>query len=326
MKKIGFLLAMLVCISSDIFAQGAKNIKINEVLTGNESSIIDEFGNREAWIELCNASFTTVNIRGMYITTDKAVLNEKLSAPQRQALMSLIPNGEKGTLLAGRQHFLFYCNGNPKDGSHHITAKIAAGEPTWVALYDGNGIDLIDSVSVPALAMNQSYAREKDGSSTWIVRKPADVTPGIANTPHINNKIARTKAEDPHGFAITILAMGTVFACLALLFIFFRVLGLIMDHINTTKKIAHAYPLKPVTSTLTTTAKIGAEVLDTTGKLMKDGLKLKGIDKKVYIAVIAMAIKQYEDDVHDVESGIISIKPKSTTWNTPEFNNNNIKK
>lgn len=101
----------------------------------------------------------------------------------------------------------------------------------------------------------------------------------------------------------------------------FRVLGLIMDHINTTKKIANAYPLKPVTSTITTTAKIGAEVLDTTGKLMKDGLKLKGIDKKVYIAVIAMAIKQYEDDVHDVESGIISIKPKNTTWNAPKFNN-----
>ncbi|MCM1079485.1 MAG: OadG family protein [Bacteroidales bacterium] len=321
MKRIGFLIALLVCISSDLFAQGAKNIKINEVMTGNDSSIVDEFGKREAWIELCNSSFTTVNVRGMYLTTDRSVLNKELSAPQRQALMSQIPSGYEFTVLTGHQHLLFHCNGNPKDGSRHITAKIAAGEPVWVALYDGNGIELIDSVSVPALAMNQSYAREKDGSDVWSIRAPENVTPGIANTPNVNNKIARTKAEDPHGFAITILAMGTVFACLALLFIFFRVLGLIMDHINTTKKIANAYPLKPVTSTITTTAKIGAEVLDTTGKLMKDGLKLKGIDKKVYIAVIAMAIKQYEDDVHDVESGIISIKPKNTTWNAPEFNN-----
>lgn len=321
MKKIGFLLALIVCISSDALAQGAKNIKINEVMTGNDSSIVDEFGKREAWIELCNASFTTVNIRGMYITTDKSVLNKDLSAPQRQALMSQIPNGDERTVLTGHQHLLFYCNGNPKEGSLHITAKLSAGEPVWVALYDGNGIELIDSVSVPALAANQSYARKKDGSETWIVCDSANVTPGIANTPNINDKIARTKAEDPHGFAITILAMGTVFACLALLFVFFRVLGLVMDHINTTKKIANAYPLKPVTSTITTTAKIGAEVLDTTGKLMKDGLKLKGIDKKVYIAVIAMAIKQYEDDVHDVESGIISIKPKHTSWNAPKFNN-----
>lgn len=321
MKRIGFLLALIVCISSDALAQGAKNIKINEVMTGNDSSIVDEFGKREAWIELCNASFTTVNIRGMYLTTDKSVLNKDLSAPQRQALMSQIPNGDERTVLTGHKHLLFYCNGNPKEGSLHITAKVSAGEPVWIALYDGNGIELIDSVSVPALAVDQSYARKQDGSETWIVCDSDNVTPGIANTPNINNKIARTKAEDPHGFAITILAMGTVFACLALLFIFFRVLGLVMDHINTTKKIANAYPLKPVTSTITTTAKIGAEVLDTTGKLMKDGLKLKGIDKKVYIAVIAMAIKQYEDDVHDVESGIISIKPKSTSWNAPKFNN-----
>ena len=52
-----------------------------------------------------------------------------------------------------------------------------------------------------------------------------------------------------------------------------------------------------------------------TSTLLQDGLKLKGIDKEVYIAVISMALKQYQDDVHDVESGIITIKPKTTDWN-----------
>ena len=28
-----------------------------------------------------------------------------------------------------------------------------------------------------------------------------------------------------------------------------------------------------------------------------------------------MALKQYQDDVHDTESGIITIKPKNTNWN-----------
>jgi hypothetical protein len=35
---------------------------------------------------------------------------------------------------------------------------------------------------------------------------------------------------------------------------------------------------------------------------------------EVYMAVIGMALRQYEDDVHDVESGIITIKPKETGW------------
>lgn len=33
------------------------------------------------------------------------------------------------------------------------------------------------------------------------------------------------------------------------------------------------------------------------------------------MAVIAMALKQYEDDVHDIESNIITIKPHHTNWN-----------
>ena len=326
MKRIGLLLAVAAFASMTVFAQGAKNICINEVMTSNTASIEDEYGHHYPWIELCNASFTTCNVRGMYITTDKAVLNPDLSAPERQNLMSLIPNGEQRTLLSGRQHLLLFCNSKPNDGSLHLTAKVNPGQPLWVAIYDGNGIDLIDSVSVPALAPNTSYARSKDGAKTWETCDSANVTPNISNKPVINDKIARTKAEDPHGFAITILAMGTVFVCLALLYIFFRLLGLLMDHLNTAKKIANAQPLKPVTKTVTTTAKIGKDVIETTATVMKDGIRTKGIDKKVYIAVIAMAIKQYADDVHDVEPGIIAIKPKQSAWNTKQFNNNIEKK
>lgn len=311
MKKIVFLLAVLATTSLNILAQGAKNIKINEVMTNNESSIVDEFGQRKAWIELCNISFSTYNVRGMYITTNKAVLDESLSAPDRQKLMSVIPSGELRTTIPGRQHLVFYCNSNPKSGSMHLETQVVPGEPTWFAVYDGNGVDLIDSITVPALAVDQSYAREKDGSKNWVVCKAGSATPSIANTPIVNDKIARTKSEDPHGFAITILAMGTVFSCLALLYVFFRLLGILMDHLNTAKKIANTQPLKPVTKTV---AKVD-EVRHKTSVILKDGLESKGIDKEVYIAVISMALKQYQDDVHDVESGIISIKPRQTNWN-----------
>lgn len=312
MRKILFLLALIATASVDVMAQGAKNIKINEVMTSNTASIQDEYGNREAWIEICNASFTTFNIRGMWITTNRNVLNTELSAPDRQKMMSEIPSGDPRTQIPGTQHLTFFCNSNPKSGSLHLTVPVKAGAPVWIALYDGNGVDLIDSVSVPALKVNQSYAREKDGSKNWVVRESANVTANIANTPRVNNKIKRTKEEDPHGFAITILAMGTVFTCLALLFVFFYFFGLLMDHLNTAKKIANTQPLKPVTKT------VGAvdTVIDKTATVMKDGLKTKGKDKRIYIAVISMALKQYQDDVHDVESGIISIKPKSTSWNS----------
>ena len=34
----------------------------------------------------------------------------------------------------------------------------------------------------------------------------------------------------------------------------------------------------------------------------------------VYLAVIGMALQQYRDDVHDVESGVITIKHRDTEW------------
>ena len=76
MKKTKILLSgLLLAGTTAMMAQGAKNIRINEVLTNNSASIQDDYGQYHAWIELENTSFTTYNVRGMYFTTDRSVLN-----------------------------------------------------------------------------------------------------------------------------------------------------------------------------------------------------------------------------------------------------------
>ena len=51
MNKFKLLLcSMMLTSASAVMAQGAKNIRISEVLTNNTASIQDEFGQREAWI------------------------------------------------------------------------------------------------------------------------------------------------------------------------------------------------------------------------------------------------------------------------------------
>ena len=103
------LSGILLASASMVMAQGAKNIRLNEVLTNNTASIEDEFGQREAWIEFENTSFSTYNIRGMYLTTDRSVLDPKMSVPERIKRMSVIPNGEPRTQIAARQHVVFFC-------------------------------------------------------------------------------------------------------------------------------------------------------------------------------------------------------------------------
>jgi Na+-transporting methylmalonyl-CoA/oxaloacetate decarboxylase gamma subunit len=232
-----------------------------------------------------------------------------MSVPERIKRMSVIPSGDSRTQIGGRQHLVFFCNSNPAQGKLHLSLQVPLSEPLWIGFYNGNATELIDSVSIPALAADQSYARQN--AQTWAVKSAENVTPGIENFIKTDEtKDAYLKREDPHGFGITLLAMGIVFFCLAILFLFFWIFGLIMRNLETAKKVVNAQPIKPITKTVEVTH----DLAHATGNILQDGLKTKGIDKEVYIAVISMALKQYQDDVHDVESGVITIKSKETGW------------
>ena len=310
MNKFGLLLGTLLLAGASMtHAQVEQSIKINEVMTSNTSNLQDEYGQREAWIEIANVSFTTYNVRGMFITTDRSVLDPQMSVPERMKRMSAIPSGEPRTALGGRQHLILFCNSLPSKGSMHLSVPVDPSKPTWIGLYSGNATQLIDSVTVPVIADNLSYARHKDGSPNWVVKSAEQVTPGISNmTDIVETKTAKLKREDPYGFGITVLAMGIVFFCLALLFVFFTLFGFFMKHRSA---VANIQPVKAGVKTVEKTM----EVASKTSTILQDGLKTKGIDKEVYMAVIAMALKEYQDNVHDVESGVITIKPKNTDWN-----------
>ena len=311
MKKKYSLTAVLVLCSLVVFGQGAKNIKINEVMTLNTQSIVDEYGDHPAWIELANVSFTTFNVRGMYIATDTAVLNPSLTVPERVSKMSIIPSNETRTNLSGRQHLLLYLNSHPAKGSTHLSSVLPNEGPVWVGVYDGNGVDLIDSVTIPAtLNANTSYARSKDGSDTWEVKAVDAVTPGIENYINITeSKVAQIKRDDPHGFGITLLSMGIVFSCLALLWIFFTIFGMVMhsrqEQKRQTAKQAHRERIL---------SKISMDEEEDERAFPGVVTKRRDEDPEVLMAVVAMALKEYLDDTHDTESGVITLIPKFTKW------------
>lgn len=304
MKKFGILLAVLLAATSQMFGQGAKNIKISEVLINNTASLQDEFGRHEPWLELANTAFSTYNVRGMYITTDRSVLNPKLTAPQRISRMSIIPNGDARTIMSARQHLLFHLNSNPKQGTLYLPVPVDTAASNWVAIYDGNGIDLIDSVTVPLMRANESYALHKDaqGQYVWRVMQPDMVTPNIDNDQSmVESKAARLKRDDPHGFGITVLSMGIVFFCLFLLFVFFSIFGKLMVKRNRSEKPRKRQP-----------GRVSAEVAKAMAE--SDAKRHQRNDQEIYLAVIAMALKQYQDDIHDEESGIITIHPHHSKW------------
>lgn len=311
MKKLGFLLSMFVMATLPSWSQGARSIRITEVMTDNRTSIIDEYGKHKPWVEISNSSFTTYNVRGMFLTTDRSVLDPKMSPEQRRQLMSPLPNNEARTALAGKKSLIVHdCSWTrSSDGNAHAEAGpfqlglgIKAGKAIWVALYDGNAVDLIDSVSVPALEADQSFELGKD-FKTWATAVGKDVTPGYLSLATGLSKPQILKKTDPHGIGISVLSMGIVFSCLALLFIFFWIFGAYMQ-----RKQRMAAAVAP-------TSHDGDHVPES----QPAADTAQETDQSVYMAVISLALRSYLEDKHDNDSGIITIKPKTTRWNQPRY-------
>ena len=180
----------------------------------NTHGLIDEYGERSGWIEIANTSWGTNNIRSCYLTTNREALNKDLSVPERVKLMSLVPKGDERTNLTAQQRIVFFADGHTNLGTLHTNFTLKEGEENFIALFDGNGKTLLDSITVPPLAENQSYARVYDSDSeayVWMVLDAEEVTPGAPNAGQgkVQDKVAEFKEKDPYGIAMSIMAMGS---------------------------------------------------------------------------------------------------------------------
>ena len=219
MKNLGKTIALAALVALAVpaaSAQGRKSLRINEVMVDNRSSIVDDFGNRSAWIELHNPTAAAVDISSVYLTDDP-------SNPTKY----FVPRGDSATKIGKGQQVLFWADGEPNHGTFHLNFTLTPGQDNFIAIYDADGINLIDSVTVPAsLAAGCSYARTPDGQDTWQVRddssEAAAVTPGGLNViKGPNTKIATFEKMDQHGFAMAAMAMGIVFGALLVLCVCF---------------------------------------------------------------------------------------------------------
>lgn len=308
-KRFLGILVGLIAVAA-VFGQGAFSFKFNEVVVSNTRGLVDEYGERSAWIEIANTAWGTNNIRSCYLTNNRAALDKKLSVPERVRMMSLIPKGDARTNLAGQERIVFFADGRTNLGTLHTNFTLKAEEPNFIALFDGNGKTLLDSITIPALAENQSYARVYDAETetyTWVVLNENEVTPGTPNVGQgkVQDKVAEFKEKDPYGVAMSVMAMAIVFGCLVSLYVFFRLFGYLVTLVS---KLVRVRAIKAIRE------QAGRATI-----MAKQGMETKGVDMKVYMAVIAMAMREYEEDVHDVEPGVLTLHSEEhTDWNAKD--------
>ena len=310
MKKV-FLSIIVVLAATAGFAQGAKNLKFNEILVTNTASLVDEYGCRSAWIEFHNDAFASANARNCFLTNDPAVLNPELSAPERIKMMYQIPSGNVATGIHGKQKMVFFADGLPNRGVFHTNFNLADSTENWIALYDANGTTLLDSITVPALGENQSWARAKDGIGEWTIVTAENVTPAATNTVEQGEgKVAKFKRMDSvklpftikirkwelsaiGGLGMTVMCMAVVFSALAILWWLFALIG------------------KIFASTISSTKKAPAKAAPA-----PKAVPAKGNANEEEMAAICMALHEHFGNVHDEESDVLTIVGGASGWNS----------
>jgi len=261
-------------------------VVLNEVLSLNEGNFQDDYGVHNAWIEVFNKSYGTVDIAGYKL----AVYNG-----MGDTVIYNVPKGDVLTKIKPRQHALFWADGEPNRGTFHTTCTLDTARVNWVGLYD-NGGKLIDQIEVPVLEADHSYARINDANPEWAVKGGDEassyVTPSTNNmTIEKNEKQEKFALHDASGIGMAITAMLVVFSGLIILYVSFRLLGLGMQSKKSTETSK--------TETMTENQPVA---------------KAEGNEGEIY-AAIAMALHEEMNNVHDIESGVLTITRRTSAWN-----------
>lgn len=275
----GLLPVVLLLLPFGLSAQRVQNIRINEVLVVNHDNLIDAYGHRVGWIELHNTGHSSVDLGGCYLTVWR----------DGQGTMYPIPKGDPGTVLPPEGYVVFYAEGTATKGVFHTNFTL--DQTGYLALYDQSGRTLIDAVdySVADQQPDVSIGFRRDAAGDFTESYPlAATTPDASNEERdVVPRSERFRERDPHGAVMAVTAMAVVFSALIVLYLVFRTIGKINVRAVRRKQAQDAqfknqqiHPVMPA-----------------------EGEVIHGAE----LAAIALALYRYQNDLHDIESNVITI-------------------
>lgn len=292
-KNIFCLLAIVFAFAvSSVSAQGLRDVKINEVLVKNEASYADDHANHVGWIELYNSGYSQVNLAGAFL---------KFKQGDKE-IVYRIPKTDARTQVAPQGYLVFFADGSSNKGTFHTNFMLDEVDSTRLSTLIGindtiflldQGQSVVDFIvyDVNTQVPDVSYGRIKEttpeGDVINVVKNLTHVTPMQSNEtvePTPKSEIFREK--DKAGVVMAVIAMSVVFMALLCLYLIFKQLGKFMTRGVRRKEKEVVAVAKVVKSTVA-----------------PDDDLMNGEE----IAAIAVALRRYSEDLHDLESEIVTI-------------------
>ena len=148
-------------------AASPSDIHLNEIQTSNVSTIMDDAGDYEPWVEIANPGPGTVGLSDLYLSDDV----DDLDAWQ-------LPFND----MSDGSYGVIWLDGEPGEGSDHANFTMGSEGGTLLlsTMVNGNP-QIIDEVIVPPLGADESWGRRGDTDGEWEITGAA--SPAGPNTP-----------------------------------------------------------------------------------------------------------------------------------------------
>lgn len=135
-------------------SSGTSDVVINEVMAQNLSSVADNAGEFDDWIELYNKGTAAIDISGFYLTDNPLNLN-KWDIPA-------------GTIIQPGDYLIVWADEDSSQGPYHANFKLS-GTGEVLFLLD-TAQQLVDSVSWGQQTVDMGLARRPNGTGSFVIQ------------------------------------------------------------------------------------------------------------------------------------------------------------
>jgi hypothetical protein len=138
-----------------LFQSTAQNLFLNEIIAENVNGQMDDFFQREDWLEIYNTGGIT-NLAGYYLSDDPNDLIKWQIPATNAGVTTVLPNN----------HIILWLDKDPEQGEDHVDFSINVDGET-LTLTAPDGVTIIDQIAIPSMAGDISYGRSCDGCDSW---------------------------------------------------------------------------------------------------------------------------------------------------------------
>ncbi len=150
------------------------NLVINEVQGKNDTTIADEAGEYDDWIEIYNPGTTAVNLAGYYIS-------DNVSEPLK---WKILDTDASKTTVASKGYLLLWADKDTDQGENHLDFKLKGTDQVILTAPDAT--TKIQEISFTDVDTDTSYGAKEDSDSEYIVFTTP--TPGASNNSSLSTE------------------------------------------------------------------------------------------------------------------------------------------